>query len=152
MEAFPKPRSLVATGLSNQTSSVIMKQLESEGLLIKGTPIRGKVGQPSVPMSLNPEGAFSIGFKFGRRSADLVLMDFVGRVRQVLRENYAYPTPNELERFVRSGVVELTQGLDEQQTKRICGFGIAAPFRDVGMGGRGRRAPRGAGGLAHLRN
>jgi predicted NBD/HSP70 family sugar kinase len=116
------------TGLSNQTSSVIMKQLESEGLLIKGTPIRGKVGQPSVPMSLNPEGAFSIGFKFGRRSADLVLMDFVGRVRQVLRENYAYPTPNELERFVRSGVAELTQGLDEQQTKRICGFGIAAPF------------------------
>src|SRR5580700_382338 len=98
------------TGLSNQTSSVIMKQLESEGLLIKGTPIRGKVGQPSVPMFLNPEGAFSIGFKFGRRSADLVLMDFVGRVRQVLRETYAYPTPNELERFVRSGVAELTQG------------------------------------------
>ncbi len=116
------------TGLSTQTSSVIMKQLENDGLLLKGTPIRGKVGQPSVPMSLNPEGAFSIGFKFGRRSADLVLMDFVGRVRQVLRETYAYPTPNELERFVRSGVAELTQNLDDQQTKRICGFGIAAPF------------------------
>ena len=116
------------TGLSIQTSSVIMKQLENDGLLVKGTPIRGKVGQPSVPMSLNPEGAFSIGFKFGRRSADLVLMDFVGAVRQVLRENYAYPTPNELERFVRSGVAELTQNLDDQQTKRICGFGIAAPF------------------------
>jgi predicted NBD/HSP70 family sugar kinase len=116
------------TGLSTQTSSVIMKQLENDGLLLKGTPIRGKVGQPSVPMSLNPEGAFSIGFKFGRRSADLVLMDFVGQVRRVLRETYAYPTPNELERFVRSGVAELTQNLDDQQTKRICGFGIAAPF------------------------
>jgi predicted NBD/HSP70 family sugar kinase len=116
------------TGLSTQTSSVIMKQLENDGLLIKGTPIRGKVGQPSVPMSLNPEGAFSIGFKFGRRSADLVLMDFIGKIRHVLRETYAYPTPNELERFVRSGVAELSQNLDGQQTKRICGFGIAAPF------------------------
>jgi predicted NBD/HSP70 family sugar kinase len=116
------------TGLSTQTSSVIMKQLENDGLLIKGTPIRGKVGQPSVPMSLNPEGAFSIGFKFGRRSADLVLMDFVGKVRSVLRENYAYPTPNELERFVRSGVAEIVQQLSDEQAKRICGFGIAAPF------------------------
>jgi predicted NBD/HSP70 family sugar kinase len=105
-----------------------MKQLENDGLLVKGTPIRGKVGQPSVPMSLNPEGAFSIGFKFGRRSADLVLMDFVGKVRSVLRENYAYPTPNELERFVRSGVAEIVEQLDEEQTKRICGLGIAAPF------------------------
>jgi predicted NBD/HSP70 family sugar kinase len=116
------------TGLSTQTSSVIMKQLENDGLLIKGTPIRGKVGQPSVPMSLNPEGAFSIGFKFGRRSADLVLMDFVGKVRHILRENYAYPTPNELERFVHSGVVEIVQQLNEDQAKRICGLGIAAPF------------------------
>lgn len=116
------------TGLSTQTSSVIMKQLESDGLLIKGNPIRGKVGQPSVPMSLNPEGAFSIGFKFGRRSADLVLMDFVGKVRCVLRENYAYPTPSELERFVRTGVAEIIQQLNEDQAKRICGLGIAAPF------------------------
>jgi predicted NBD/HSP70 family sugar kinase len=116
------------TGLSTQTSSVIMKQLENDGLLIKGTPIRGKVGQPSVPMSLNPEGAFSIGFKFGRRSADLVLMDFVGKIRCVLRENYAYPTPNELERFVRTGVAEIVQQLNEDQAKRICGLGIAAPF------------------------
>ncbi|MBV8212830.1 MAG: ROK family transcriptional regulator [Verrucomicrobia bacterium] len=116
------------TGLSTQTSSVIMKQLENDGLLVKGAPVRGKVGQPSVPMSLNPEGAFSIGFKFGRRSADLVLMDFVGKVRSVLRENYAYPTPNELERFVRSGVAEIVEQLNEEQTKRICGLGIAAPF------------------------
>src|SRR4029077_9054605 len=63
------------TGLSIQTSSVIMKHLESEGLLVREEPIRGKVGQPSIPMSLNPEGAFSIGFKFGRRSASFVLMD-----------------------------------------------------------------------------
>src|SRR3981081_4524553 len=116
------------TGLSNQTSSVIMKQLESEVLLIKGTPIRGKVGQPSVPMSLNPTGAYSIGFKFGRRSADLVLMDFVGTVRRIVRETYAYPTPKELERFIRYGLKTITKELSLQQSDKICGLGIAAPF------------------------
>ena len=116
------------TGLSTQTSSVIMKQLENDGLLVRQKPIRGKVGQPSIPMSLNPEGAFSVGFKFGRRSADLVLMDFVGEARRVVRETYAYPTPSELERFVQSGVTEIAGELDSGQATRICGLGIAAPF------------------------
>ena len=45
------------TGLSAQTVSVIMRALEADGLLQKGDPVRGKVGQPSVPMSLRREGA-----------------------------------------------------------------------------------------------
>jgi predicted NBD/HSP70 family sugar kinase len=116
------------TGLSAQTSSVIMKQLEDEGLLIREQPMRGKIGQPSVPMSLNPEGAFSIGFKFGRRSAELVLMDFVGATRRMVRTTYAYPTPEELEAFIQSGVTEVTARMTEHQLGRICGLGIAAPF------------------------
>src|SRR5689334_14425930 len=35
------------TGLSAQTVSVIMRALEKEGLLIRGEPVRGRVGQPS---------------------------------------------------------------------------------------------------------
>jgi predicted NBD/HSP70 family sugar kinase len=116
------------TGLSAQTSSVIMKQLEDEGLLIREQPMRGKIGQPSIPMSLNPEGAFSIGFKFGRRSAELVLMDFVGAARRMVRTTYAYPTPEALESFIQSGVADVTAGMTEQQLRRICGLGIAAPF------------------------
>ena len=45
---------------------------------MRGEPIRGRVGQPSVPLSINPEGAFFLGLKVGRRSADLVLVDFLG--------------------------------------------------------------------------
>jgi predicted NBD/HSP70 family sugar kinase len=117
------------TGLSTQTSSVIMKQLERDGLLVREEPMRGKVGQPSVPMSLNPEGAFSIGFKFGRRSAAFVLMDLVGNIRRLQRTTYAYPVPSELERFVRSGVAEITKHLHEDQATRVCGLGIAVPFQ-----------------------
>lgn len=115
------------TGLSAQASSVIMKQLESDGLLIKGDKQRGKVGQPSVPMSLNPEGAFSIGFKVGRRSADLTLMDMVGTPRQLIRMKYAYPTPEGLKAFIRDGVETIVDNLTRVQYRRIRGIGIAAP-------------------------
>ena len=40
------------TGLSAQTVSVIMRALEQDGLLLRGEPLRGKIGQPSIPMSL----------------------------------------------------------------------------------------------------
>ena len=49
------------TRLSAQTVSVIMRELEADGLLLRGEPMRGKVGQPSVPMSLDPDGAFFLG-------------------------------------------------------------------------------------------
>lgn len=115
------------TGLSAQASSVIMKQLEVDGLLLKGPPQRGKVGQPSVPMSLNPEGAFSIGFKIGRRSSDIVLMDLTGGVRRILRESYAYPTPEGLLDFLKRGLDAIVGGMSDGQITRIRGLGVAAP-------------------------
>ena len=69
------------SGLSAQTVSVIMRALEADGLLQKGEPVRGKVGQPSVPMGLDADGAFFLGLKVGRRSAELVLTDFLGQMR-----------------------------------------------------------------------
>ena len=51
------------TGLSVQTASAIMNHLQADGLLKRETPQRGRVGQPTVPFSLDPEGAFSLGLK-----------------------------------------------------------------------------------------
>ncbi len=117
------------SGLSAQTVSVIMRSLERDGLLMRGTPVRGKVGQPSVPMMLNPDGVFSIGLKIGRRSADLVLMDFVGRVRKALHQVYKFPSPDGITGFVREGVDDLTAGLSAAQREKIAGLGIAIPFQ-----------------------
>ena len=55
------------TGLSAQTISVIMRALEEDGMLLRDAPRRGKVGQPSVPMRLNPDGAYFFGGMIGRR-------------------------------------------------------------------------------------
>ncbi|ULJ71139.1 ROK family transcriptional regulator [Rhizobium gallicum] len=116
------------SGLSAQTVSVIMRELEREGVLSRGEPVRGRVGQPSIPMHLNPDAVYSFGVKMGRRSADLVLMDFVGRIRMQLHRTYAYPQPDEILAFIISGIRELESRLDERQRSRIAGVGIAAPF------------------------
>lgn len=116
------------TGLSAQTVSVIMRALEEDGLLVRGVPIKGRVGQPSVPMSLAADGVFSIGLKIGRRSADLGLMDFVGNVRHQLRETYPYPAPDRILDFTTSGIVELLSVLSADRRDRVAGIGIATPF------------------------
>lgn len=116
------------TGLSPQTVSVIMRALERDELLVRGEPVRGRVGQPSIPMALNPQAVFSIGLKVGRRSADLVLIDFVGRVRKQLRKTFAYPLPHTILSFTGDGLHRLLAELEPAQRKRVAGIGIAAPF------------------------
>jgi predicted NBD/HSP70 family sugar kinase len=125
---LPKAEMARLTGLSAQTVSVIVRQLEADGLLKRRSPQRGKVGQPLVPFELNPEGAFSIGLKVGRRSGDLMLLDLSGQVRHTIHRPYTFPSPSELVSFLTSGVEELTQGLSASQRDRISGIGIAAPF------------------------
>ena len=117
-----------STGLSAQTVSVIMRALEEDGLLLRGEPLRGKVGQPSVPMSLNPDGAYSFGLKIGRRSADIVLIDFLGKVRGRLHRTYRWPTPDGLLSFVDEGMLALAGTLPPEGRARIAGVGVAAPF------------------------
>ncbi|MCU0800419.1 MAG: ROK family transcriptional regulator [Rhodobacteraceae bacterium] len=117
------------TGLSAQTVSVIMRGLEQDGLLLRGEPVRGRIGQPSVPMSLDADGAFFFGLKIGRRSADLILIDFLGRVRGTRRQIYRYPTPGAVTDFVAKALPSLAGELPETSRDRIGGLGIAMPFQ-----------------------
>jgi predicted NBD/HSP70 family sugar kinase len=115
------------TGLSPQTASVIMRALEAEELVLRDEPRRGRVGQPSIPMRLNPDGAFALGLKVGRRSAELVLMDFVGVLRARHRMTYPYPQFGEVLDFTRRAVAEIERGLDKKAKERLSGIGIAMP-------------------------
>ncbi len=126
----PTPGSDLArrTGLSPQTVSVILRKLEQDGILRRGDAIRGKVGKPSVPMDLDPDGVLSLGLKVGRRSADLLLMDFAGKVRGQLHTAYGFPLPADIIAFLEAGIASLTGGLSDDNRARICGIGIAMPF------------------------
>ena len=115
------------TGLSPQTASVIMRVLEAEQLVLRDAPRRGKVGQPSIPMRLNPDGAFSLGLKIGRRSIELVLMDFVGTIRARRRRTYPLPKVDEIKAFVAQAVTEVLAPIDGHGRARVAGLGVAMP-------------------------
>lgn len=126
--SLPKADIARMTGLSPQTISIITNQLTADGLLLKGNPQRGRIGQPSVPYSLNPHGAFSFGLKIGRRSVDLYLISFTGEILKLLHKIYPFPTPDGVRSFAQDGVAELLDGLPPEWVARICGLGIAAPY------------------------
>ncbi len=125
---LPKAEIARLTGLSAQTVSVIVRQLESDDLVSKGKLQKGKVGQPLQPFSLNPDGAFSIGLKVGRRSAELVLLGLDGQVRDTANCTYDYPEPTAIMRFARKACETFRAGLGSRLRQRIAGLGVAAPF------------------------
>jgi predicted NBD/HSP70 family sugar kinase len=125
---LPKADIARLTGLSPQTISIIMNQLEADGLLRRGHPQRGRIGQPSVPYSLDPEGALAFGLKIGRRSVDLYLIDFVGDIIEALHQTYRYPSPDGVRQFARDGIDTILSRLPERLQTRIAGLGIAAPY------------------------
>ena len=116
------------TQLTAQTVSLITKRLLEEGLLLKGAPQRGKVGQPSVPLSLHPEGAFSVGIKIGRRSMDVLLIDFTGTPRERSTLDYRFPDPQVLLPEIGQRLDALRRTLGPGPCERVQGVGIAAPL------------------------
>jgi predicted NBD/HSP70 family sugar kinase len=116
------------TKLTPQTVQVIIARLEADALVRKLEPVRGKVGQPSVPMALNADGAFSIGIKIGRRSLDMLLLDFTGQVRERSSLNYSFPDPDTLFGEIEARLHELTQALPAKLRSRLHGVGVAAPL------------------------
>lgn len=116
------------SGLSPQTASVILRKLDKDGLLARGKPTRGKVGKPSIPMELAADGVFSLGLKIGRRSAELLTLDFEGNIRSQIEISYKYPIPDEIKTFVRDGKKKLVGQLNSEHQSRVCGLGVAMPF------------------------
>ncbi|WP_167856115.1 ROK family transcriptional regulator [Natronospirillum operosum] len=115
------------TGLSANAVSVLFRSLESDGLLLRDEPIRGRIGQPSVPMRLNPDALHYVGMKIGRRSFDLVVVNFTGQVKAVISRQHAYPTPATTLQFINEHLDAVVQeaGLARDD---ISAFNIATPF------------------------
>ena len=125
--SMPKAELARLTGLTAQTIGLITARLDEDQLLVREAPVRGRVGQPSVPLGLNPEGAFAIGIKIGRRSADWLLVDFLGRVTERLEMQYLFPDAAVLLPAIRENLDRLLQGLGPLRS-RVVGVGVAAPL------------------------
>ncbi len=127
--AMPKAEIARVTGLSAQTVSVIIRALEQDGFLAKGDPLRGRIGQPSVPMSLAANGAYFLGLKIGRRSSEMILIDFHGKIRDRNSLRHNWPEPRAAREFSLRAAHALIHRLPEADRARVAGLGIAQPFQ-----------------------
>lgn len=115
-------------GLSAQTVSIIIRGLEADGLLKRGKSVKGKVGKPSVPMALNPNGVFSLGLNIGRRSAELVMVDFNGKHIDAQSTSYPFPDIDEVFAFLRTGIKTIFESHPGARNL-VTGIGVARPNR-----------------------
>lgn len=115
------------TGLSAQTISVIVRSLEQEGLVSRGEAQKGRVGPPTTPLKLNPEGAYSVGISIGARNSHIVVVDFIGSIQQQYviahAENGRLPSHEELAEATLNAMAQLSASRRE----RITGVGLALP-------------------------
>ncbi len=114
--------------LTNNTAGQIVRDLEEQHLVRVGGKRMGARGQPATILLLNPEGAYSIGFKLGRRSMDALLVDFAGRVIERRRLERAFPMPEEAVAFASESVAGLRRLVDGRGRTRIAGLGVAMPY------------------------
>ena len=68
-------------GLSYQSISNMADDLMGDGLLLETRRRVGRRGQPPVELSVNPDGAFSLGFSFDRHRLRGTLVDLGGTPR-----------------------------------------------------------------------
>lgn len=69
------------TALTAQAISNIVADLLAESLLVSHAPLKTPRGQPPIPLSINPDGGFSIGFHVQQHRMVAVLMDLAGITR-----------------------------------------------------------------------
>ena len=115
------------TGLSAQTVSVIVRSLEQEGLVTRGEAQRGRMGPPTIPMALNPEGVFSIGISIGFRTTDIVLIDFVGGVIDSATLRHEKPGADHVHPALFTTVEALLAKVSKAKRRRFAGIGLALP-------------------------
>lgn len=124
--AVTKAEATRATGLSANAISMLFRSLEEDGLLLRDAPIRGKIGQPSTPLRLNPEAHHYVALKIGRRSLELGVVNFVGDIVAKTQVFVPFPTPETTLTFVRkelSGVLRAAK----QNRQSISGMAASCP-------------------------
>jgi predicted NBD/HSP70 family sugar kinase len=113
------------SGLTAQTASVISRSLVDAGLLNAGAPVRGNIGQPYVPFSLNPNGAMFFGLGVDAAKVTLTLVDFTGSViaeETHSRRSRRLPAVADL---ARAAMERMQAGLAVNQRKRIQDIGVS---------------------------
>ena len=114
-----------ATGLSGQAARLIVDRLLEEGLLRKLDKVRGQVGQPSTPVAADPEGAYALGVKIGRRKLEARLVNLCGETVAEAAAAHAAPLPRKLMADAAAMALRLLNAAPDRG--RVVGLGLAVP-------------------------
>ena len=79
----PIARTAIAehVGLTVQTVSSIVRELEDDGLLVSQRKKPTGRGVPPSMLAVNPDGAFSVGVNIDRDHITILILDLLGQVR-----------------------------------------------------------------------
>ena len=114
--------------LTSNTAGVIVRELEQQRLVRTEGKRSGQRGQPATLLSLNAEGAYSIGVKVGRRSLDTLLVDFSGQVLEQRRHERAFPLPEEAVALLLDDIRAVRREIPTGASGRLAGLGVATPY------------------------
>lgn len=131
------------TGLAAQTMTTLVNRATDNQLLVRREPLRGRLGQPSIPYALNPEGAYAFGLKIDHRSADVALVNLTGDVVAFERTTFDFPRPRQIVQFARTAIARICRRHRSVAAERIAGLGIASPFYhgNAGVNGDDNSSP-----------
>ena len=111
-------------GLTVQTVSTIVRELEEQGYLLSLREEPKGRGLPPAMLSINPEGGFAIGIHVTPRGIDAALIDLSGNVVGGLHEEAANASPDDAFAVIGRMVPELKA---LRPGGRILGAGMALP-------------------------
>ena len=114
--------------LTNNTAGVIVRELEQQRLVRTEGKRSGQRGQPATLLSLNADGAYSVGVKVGRRSLETILVDFSGQVLEQRRHERAFPLPADAMAVLLADIAEVRRALPASGAARLAGLGVAIPY------------------------
>lgn len=137
----PLSRAAIArmTALTAQTVSNIVEELERSHLLVPAEAQKLARGQPIIPYSINPHGAYSIGLELGRQRASGVLTDLSGAVCARIERHVDHPDPQRAMPALQAIVEDLQEAFPFDRN-RLLGVGMALPGR-YGDGGTTSLSP-----------
>lgn len=126
------------TNLTAQTVTNITRELETVGWLQSHNPVKAGRGQPAIPLSINPDGASSIGIHLDQGNIGLALVDLAGH--ELIRRDVALDTdmPAQIMDRVKSELQTLRQDLSMQWQKVLgIGWAMPGPFNVSGISSTG---------------
>lgn len=111
-------------GLTVQTVSTIVRELEEQGYLLSLREEPKGRGLPPATLRINPDGGYAIGIHVTPRAIDAALIDLSGDVGGVAHRDASNATPEEAFDIIGRIVPELTA---LRPGARMLGVGMALP-------------------------